>query len=499
VNKLAVGIIVALGLCGFLRAESRESEDAMFGGAAPVSANAGAQSEPKAALTPTDADAQQLGAADPSRDAFASGENVDNPLQMGGIYYQQLIASPQAGQSEGETPISAPLQFDAFMDGRPNDRIRAYIDARLVYDPSKDAYSNSTSGSGAGGLSAGTIPSASGATTTALPNNPEVLLDQAWIKFDLAQALFFSVGKQHVKWGSSHIWNPTDFLTPQKLDPLQPYDLRLGSTMIKVEAPLKSAGTNLYAIALLDNPEPASTLQQVGGAFRAETVLWGAEIGLDAVTRSGLNPDYGADISAPLGPLDAYAEAAMLSGDSYSNDELAAVPSAGANVASLLRVQGLPGPVLQASAGANYSFAYMPNRQSTIGLEYFYNEIGADNGNIYPVLVYLGKYQPFYMGKNYAAIYISAEGLDSAKDTSYNFSTISNISDGSFVSRLDFSWLLLQHLTFGAYADAHYGTIGGEFNFALDTPSLSYGSSTIAPIHVARTPMDLGLSLRQEF
>ncbi len=102
-----------------------------------------------------------------------------------------------------------------------------------------------------------------------------MVLDQAWVKFDIERAAFVSLGKQHVKWGTGHIWNPTDALNPQHLDPLQPYDLRLGANLLTIQVPW--AGTkqsNLCAIALLDNPQPASTTQQGGGAFRAETVPW---------------------------------------------------------------------------------------------------------------------------------------------------------------------------------------------------------------------------------
>jgi hypothetical protein len=443
-------------------------------------------------------DNSELNSANPQRDAFASGDNVDNPLQIGGIYYQQMIATGQGMESAANDTLSMPLQLDTFLDARPNDRIRGYVDARLVYDPSKDQYSNPTSGKSS------YLPTAASTGVTppaALPNNPQVVLDQAWLKFDLDHVVFITAGKQHLKWGASKIWNPTDFLTPQKLDPLQPYDLRLGANMVKFNLPWQAAGSSLYAVALLDNPQPASTLQQIGGAFRFETAGSLGEFGLDAVTRDGLNPDYGADLSMPLGPLDVYAEAALLTGDSFgvyhwNGTDL----SPGANISSLYSVHQFAGPALQSSAGLNYSFAYMPNRQATLGAEYFYNELGADSGKLYPILIYLGKYQSFfYAARQYAAFYASAEGLDEAKKTSYNLSVISNLTDGSAVSRLDFSWLLMDYLTFGAFVDAHSGKAGSEFNFSLNTPALFYGSNYIPAVSRPTTPYDVGLSLRVAF
>jgi hypothetical protein len=490
--------IAILSLAGPAFADaSRASEDSMFGGGSEASDSA-AKPEAKTAPTPQagqDGDAKELSNANTSRDIFATGENTDNPLQIGGVYYQQFIATESGRNIENQTPLTMPLDLDAFFDARPNDRIRAYIDARMIYDPTRDASGNATSGPNTSGFAA-VASAGSSSPTASSASNPEVVLDQAWLKFDLDRALFFTVGKQHVKWGASKIWNPTDALTPTKLDPLQPYDLRLGANMVKADMPLQSVKGNLSALALLDNPMPASTLEQVGGAFRAEGVIGDAEVGIDAVTRADKYPVYGVDLSAPLGPIDVYAEAAMLSGAGYSVPYLKAYPNAGSDLSSIYGQTGIAGPVVQASGGLNYSFAYMPNRQSTLGAEYFYNEIGAESATIYPVMVYLGQYQPFYMGKHYAAIYASAEGPDSSKKTNYNFSTISNISDGSYVSRLDFTWLLLDYLTFGAYGQLNYGTTGGEFNFALNTPTLTYQGHTIPAINTPVSPCAFGLSLR---
>src|SRR5208282_337810 len=136
----------------------------------------------------------------------------------------------------GQAALSMPLQVDTFLDARPNDRLRGYVDGRLVYDPTRDAYGNTTSGPSYNLLSAGSSSPEGGASgTTATAGNPSVLLDQAWFKFDADQKVFFTVGKQHVKWGTGHIWNPTDFLTTQTYNPLQPYDLRLGNNMFKVQ------------------------------------------------------------------------------------------------------------------------------------------------------------------------------------------------------------------------------------------------------------------------
>jgi hypothetical protein len=476
--------------------DSRPSEDSIFGGqqAAPP-------------VAPPSETGQATAPAEPAgslRDAFASGEVTDNPLQIGGVYYQQLIVSGQSGVNLSNTPVTAPLQFDGYLDGRPNDRIRVFVDGRLLYDPTRNQYSNSTNSNSfdvqslqtqsttqsAGTSSSGT--NALGAATT--PNNPQVVLDQVWLKWDIDRTVFVTAGKQHVKWGTSRFWNPTDFLSTQRRNPLLPYDLRLGNYMVKFELPLESKKTNISAIALFDNPQPASTLGQLGGALRGETLIGNAEVGVEAVVRGGVTPVYGADVSAPVGQFDVYAEAACITGGTPVYQATSLTP--GTDISTVFGTTNIPGPSLQVSGGVSRDFAWKEDRQATLGVEYFYNQIGYTNTGPYRALIFTGNYQPFYTGRNYAAIYLTAEGPDALKHTSYTFSTLSNLSDRSFISRADLSWRVLTYLTFDTYLDGHYGTPGGEFNFAFTTPALTNAGTAIPAISVPATFFDVGVSMR---
>jgi len=469
----------------------RPNEDSLFGGTSPAPAPEGVT---QSAATPEQRDSQELTPSQPGPDDFATGAVADNALQIGGVLYQRMVISSQTGVSASDTPFSLPLQFDAFMDARPNDRVRAYVDGRLMYDSTRDAYSNSTHGSN------GALPSLGSFTASpSLPNNPQTVLDQAWLKFDLERTVFLTMGKQHVKWGASRYWNPTDFLNSQKRDPLLPYDLRLGTTMLKVDVPWETKKANFSALALFDDPQPSSTLGQVGGAFRAEAVLWDAEVGLDAVMRDGRTPVYGADISGPLGPLDAYAEAACYSEAAGPVYQILASPTAGADLSSLVTSSIPLGPQVQASAGLDYSFAWKENRQADLGAEYFFNQTGYTDPRVYPALIFYGQYQPLYLGRQYAAVYLTAEGPDEAKNTSYTFSTLGNLSDGSVLSRVDFSWTMLTYLVFQCYVDGHYGAPNGEFDFSLDTPPLTYLSNIVPAAHLPAPICDFGASLRLAF
>jgi hypothetical protein len=173
--------------------------------------------------------------------------------------------------------------------------------------------------------------------------------------------------------------------------------------------------------------------------------------------------------------------------------------TAGADISSLYTLHDNRDSSYQLSGGMNYSFPWKEGRLATVGVEYFYNDQGYDSADAYPILILLGQYKPFYTGRNYAAFYMTAEGPDAAKHTSYGFSTLANLSDSTYISRLDFTWNFLTYLTFQAYFDEHYGREGGEFAFALDTPTLKSGSSTISAAHVPQSVYDVGMSLRMAF
>ncbi|MFI5351062.1 MAG: hypothetical protein ACHQ2Z_16075, partial [Elusimicrobiota bacterium] len=230
-----------------------------------------------------------------------------------------------------------------------------------------------------------------------------------------------------------------------------------------------------------------------------ETLSGGAEIGAEALARGAAPPTFGADFSAPAGPFDVYGEAALFGGAVGPHYSLAATPVAGQSVSSLYTTSVPRGASVQTVGGIRYEFGWMANRQATLGAEYFYNQGGYGNANIYPILIFTGTYQPFYTGKHYGALYLTAEGPDELKHTSYTFSTIGNLSDGSLISRVDFSWRFLTYLTFEAYGDEHYGTKGGEFNFELHTPPLTNGTAAIPPISIPTTLWDLGMGLRLSF
>ncbi|MEK7766785.1 MAG: hypothetical protein AAB368_11150, partial [bacterium] len=261
---------LALLLAAASGAADRPSEDSLFGGTA-VSATTASESAPapKAVSAP------------------------DNPLTIGGqLYWRAQFSALDRGRAE-RWPLAAPAVVDGYLDGRPNDRVRVQIVPRLFYDPTAESR-----------------PPPSAAAPAAPPANPRVVLDQLWTSFDVARAVFVTAGRQHLKWGAGRFWNPTDFLHQAKRDPLAQFDVRTGTTMLKLHAPWEKAGANAYALAVLDGARAVSAPERVGGAGRIEAACGPSEIGLDAFGQRGSRTRLGADLSAGVGDVDVYLEGA---------------------------------------------------------------------------------------------------------------------------------------------------------------------------------------------
>jgi hypothetical protein len=476
----------------------RPDEESMFGApeAAPETQPESPAGEPEAPAAPGDREAEVFGGPG-IQDAFESGAEAVDPLKIGGQFYLRTQAQGGRGVAFLDTRISSPMLVDGYFDARPNDRVRGLVVGRLSYDPTFKPV-DVTQPDAEGDFNFGAI---SAALNGASQGNPSVLLDQAWVRFDIARTVFVTVGKQHVKWGTSRIWNPTDYLSPTTRDPLQPFDARLGAWMVKAHVPWEKEGWNFYAMGLLDNAGPASLFRELGGALRAEAVLFKtAEVGLAALFQQGRKPKYAMDFSMPLGPVDVYGELALKQGSDVprfrcAGDQRPCVseqPETLQAYRSLFEPDPTEGWRPAASGGLTWTFAYSENDTATVGLEYFYNSNGYEDSTIYPLLLFQGGFTPFYLGKHYAALYAVLLGPGSWDKTTFFLYNLGNLSDQSYVSRLNFGVQVHSYLQIEAFAALHYGRLGGEFRMGIDTR----GVQGIYDFHVPVPAWQTGAGLR---
>jgi hypothetical protein len=478
-------------------AQDRPSDEELFGAppAAP-SPGAPAPSAPPSALPPPP-------------DGTMSRERED-PLRIGGQLYLRLQSFAAEGAAPADWTAISPNLLDVFADVRPNDRVRGFALARTAYnaitvDPSKGLPPQVTPEI-ASALGLGPLP------TTA------VALDQLWVNFDVARTVFVTAGRQHVKWGVGRFWNPTDFLHRLPRDPLDPFDVRVGTAMVKAHLPWEKRGWNAYAVALLEDPryqggDRSGTLAGIPVGGRVEAVFGTVEVGADALAGPGAPPRYGVDVSAGVWDLDLYGEAAFggARGRWRVQDPAAAlVALPGAGRYALEEVGGASPRV---TLGGTYARKYSDEDAVTFGAEWFWQESGYTDPSEYGFLAagapaFTGDptspvfrqepsaFTSFQLGRQYAGAFVSLPSPGSWNDTTFNLSVLGNLSDRSFIGRLDHSVLLLTYLRLETFAAVHMGHAGGEFR--LDFAASGLGSFFTVPGGVAtnRPLLDLGVALR---
>ena len=425
---------VLLGvLSGATASAAEPGEDAVFGDA-PADDNATAPSA-------TPGSEEDLFGEAPSN---TGGIVVpEDPLAIGGQLYLRLATTITDRGSPGEQALSMPNLLDLYLDARPEERVRGFISGRLSFDPT--VTQNAT------GLLGGSRESVS------------MLLDQMWIKTDVARLVFLTLGQERIKWGATRLWSPNDFVNQRRRDPLTLFDERTGVPLVKVHIPYETL--NFYLIGLLGD---ASQLDEPGAAFRFEAAFGSGEIALSGIAGKGRKTAFGFDISTALGELDLTAEVSLTDErdtPKYSGTldfDTFETPTATPRDAWLPRV----------SAGLQYAFKPNDDDVMFVGVEYFWNPIGVDDPALYPWLIVQGGFEPFYLGQHYLGFSWVVPQPGSWDDSSFSLAALGNLSDTSFITRLDFSQTLHTKLRLEVYAQTHYGKRGGEFHFALDVPAL---------------------------
>lgn len=460
---------------------SAPGEAALFGGSPTAPAAPGSPGTKAPVKTENDerqAESEILGG---QASAKGTGEVIpDDPLKIGGTLYLRTQLAAYDGTPPRGWGFSAPNLLDVYLDGRPNSRVRGFVVGRLNYDPTIDPSQTTLSG--------------------AHRSQTNAFLDQLWLNFDILRTVFITAGKQHVKWGTGRFWNPTDFLQPVRLDPLAVFDERTGVTMVKAHVPWEAQGWNFYAFALFEGTSAVNVVQKIGGAARAEIVLGPAELGLSTALQDGRKPRFGVDLSGGVGPFDLYAEAAFKGAD---GPQLQLLPSdqrhfspGHFNLGDVSTLKPLPGVRPQVTAGGNWSTNLSDKDALTVGLEGFYNSVGYDDAHVYPLLLVAGQFTPFYLGQYYAGAFGVVQLPRGQVVNSFVLSTLGNLSDQSFITRLDYSATVLTHLRVELYGDVHYGTDGGEFRFGVNSAQLPVQGGQIPAVLVPTPLFDAGVALR---
>lgn len=432
---------------------------------------------------------------------FVEAAKTDR-LAIGGLMYLRLSANWRENQVIKNEPFGNPNLMDVYLDARPNDRVRAYARGRLRYNP---------------GGAANTALLAQNAQTAS------VNLDQLWIKFDIARRVYLTAGKQRVRFGTGRFWNPTDVLQGTR-DPIAVFDERLGLSAIKMHVPLETVGMNLYGLATLDD---VTSLDTLGSAVRVEKIVGTGEIAATFAKRAQQPYVLGVDASFGLGPLDFRLEGVVRHKDAgpywqgnldFAPDTLAvlqAFQSAGISdpadistqqaIAILQGAGFLPQPrnrsadwIPQVVAGVEYGIRIGDTKVLYLGGEYFYNDAGYDNADLYPWMIFAGGFRPLYLGRHYAALYGTIPGLGSGAQHTIIASVLGNLSDTSYLSRLDWRYTLHQYIRLDA--NIMYMAGGGELQYGVTIPvspvANSLTGTAVSGIHIPAPRWSFGLGIQ---
>lgn len=395
-------------------------------------------------------------------------------FEVGGLLFLRGDATIADEQEPMDATLSSRNLLDVYLDARPTDRVRAFAGFRVGFDPT---------------IAPGSV-NAFGQPQEQLTFD----LDQLWLKGDVARLAFVTVGRQRIKWGASRFWNPTDFMNQAVRDPLDVFDRRLGVDLVKLHVPFEDLGWNAYFLASVDD---ATTPWRVGGAARLEAaVLDTAEVTVSTAFREGAPFKLGADVSAGVWLFDLRAEAAVQKGvrtpvyfgaidlDSFTFPRAVDVRSQW---------------VFQGVLGGDVTIPYSDQDNVIVGVEYFYNQLGYDDPDIYPWLLLNGAFTPLYLGEHYAAAYGVVYAPGSFNDTSLTGSFLANISDGSALVRLDVSQVVLTKVTLNAYGATHLGTEGGELRFGLEVPPTPLIPELAEGFTIPTPFVDVGVGARVAF
>jgi len=444
------------------------SEDEIFGAPEPDPTK-----PPDAVPSPEDKPDQPV---EPTSPAEPAGEDPfadlpqgpiiiqEDPLAIGGQLFVRMLAQVNDRGSPGEQRFSMPNLLDLYLDARPEDRVRGFVSGRLYFDPTVQTGDTNQLGQ--------TIDAT------------RILLDQLWLKTDIEHRVFLTLGQERIKWGSSRIWNPTDFINAQKRDPLALFDERTGVPMLKVHIPIDT--WNLYVIGLLGR---ADQLDQLGAATRLEMAFSSTEIAVSALAGAGRKTSVGVDLSTALGDFDITLEASLTD----EHDTLVYEGNLDLDTGETPTSRKRDAWVGRFTAGVQYGFKVNENDAQYVGLEYFYNPLGYSDPSIYPWLILNGAYDPFYVGQHYLGVTYVVPSPGNWDHETFSLTGLANLSDKSYVTRLDFSSTIHTRLTLQAYVQGSFGHRGGELHFALDVPAVP--GVLDEPINLPAPVLGVGLNL----
>jgi hypothetical protein len=248
---------------------------------------------------------------------------------------------------------------------------------------------------------------------------------------------------------------------------------------------------------LLGTFDGVDIVNDTGLAARAEFVAGPAELALSSLVKKDAPLRFGADASAGVWLFDLRAEATIQRGLDKPKFKGEFDPAKGKTPTEIDNTDD--DWFARAVVGGDFTLKYTDEDSLIIGGEYFYNQAGYQDASLYPFLALNGDFTPFYLGQHYFGVYILAAGPFDFDDTSITVSTLGNLSDQTYLSRIDVAQQFLTNLTVNAFADVHYAggdDHNGEFKLGVDIDPVPLIPALRDGLHIEPTVVDVGVALR---
>jgi len=303
---------------------------------------------------------------------------------------------------------------------------------------------------------------------------------ELFVDFNFNRYVYFRAGKQVLQWGQCYLWNPTDMINIEKKSFLNKLEAREGTDGLKMHIPFGTV-INIYGFANVNQTDQG---KDVAGAGKFEFLIKGTEMAFSFWDKKTYNPVYGYDFSTRILGIDVKGEASYSHG---SNIKKVVVE----NGTTLTAKSDDEKDIYKASInfGRDFDFGEKANNLN-ISLEMFYNGDGysknpAEDNNTYnfdkPVVVKLngitysipvgtrktyllghGLYDPNYLSKYYAALFITVKEFI-ISELSFKLNGISNIQQKSYIVSSGLSYTNINNFTSGITVDGYLGDKNGEY------------------------------------
>jgi len=370
-----------------------------------------------------------------NKKAFLTDPNkgTGRKFQIGGDIFlnTSLALAEVAGGSFSEQLEQQPFTFSSdlivYLDARLNSHLRVFTRVQTKYTGS-----NSTN---------------------------DFILSEAFVDFDFSNKLFFRIGRQKIKTGLGNSWRVSDWLNTKKIGVLDSdfsEKTRTGLTGIK----MTHEGFLGNKVLFLKMPDD-DVLNDMGFYFRFEWQLGSAEISLASYNQRGTKSLWSLGANVGFLGLDWHGEIALSPESGFDKVRLVPIASRTTNLFTNIEVYRDQKIRPQVVIGASYN---NQARKYSIGFEYFYNDAGYDNKDLYAYALLKNTFTPNYMGKHYLSLSLSFSEVFALVD---NFSLVvaGNLSDTSFSIYPYYTTKINDELTFSASCTVNFGSENGEYTF----------------------------------